>query len=538
MHPLIVSGIISFFANLLIGSFVYWHNPKDRKHVFFFLFSLTVSGWSVGSFLENVIPDKALALTALRCSYLFGIWLPPIYLHFSYSLVRPERLHDRILKIAYGCSFLLTLIAFSPLFIRDLKALQTVPYPFFITAPGPLYYVFFLFFAIAVSEVLRTTLREMKVSSGQRYLQYKYLTVANAIAIAAGFEYFSRVFGLIKSPPFDDYILVLYLVVLAYAIVRHRLMDITVVIRRSLVYSILVAIITAIYLVIVMASERLLQGFVGYRSVFGSLLAALIIALGFNPVRNAVQRWVDRLFFGGSQEALAQENERLRDELTRSERLKSIALLAGGLAHEIKNPLAAMKTFIQYLPERHRDEAFIATCHRIVGQEIEKIQSIASNLLAFAKPETLRQEAVSLAKIAEEVLELLHRELLDRHIQARSDIEPGLTVQADRVRVKQALLNLCLNSIQAMESGGVLEIAARAEHSSILLTVHDTGQGIAPANLPRVFDPFFTTKSDGTGLGLSVVHSIVKQHGGAVRITSEPSRGTTVTLELPIRQTA
>lgn len=233
MPPLIISGAISFVANLLIGLFVYFKNPRSRLNAFFALFSLMVSGWSVGSFLENVIPDRRLALAVLRTNYLFAVWLPAFYIHFVYSFSTITPLRRQVLRIAYAVSAVLTTVLYTPLFIRDLRVLQSQPYQFLISSPGPIYYVFFAYFGVATCEVLRATLREAKLNSGHRRLQFRYLTIANAIAIAAGFEYFFRVFGLLKSPPWDDYILVVYLLLLAYAMVRHQLMDIGIAVTRT-----------------------------------------------------------------------------------------------------------------------------------------------------------------------------------------------------------------------------------------------------------------------------------------------------------------
>lgn len=239
MPPLIISGAISFVANLLIGLFVYFKNPRSRLNAFFALFSLMVSGWSVGSFLENVIPDRSLALTVLRTNYLFAVWLPAFYVHFVYSFSTITPVRRQVLRIAYAVSAALTAVLYTPLFIRDLRVLQSQPYQFLISSPGPIYYVFFAYFGVSTCEVLRTTLREAKLNSGRRRLQFRYLTVANAIAIAAGFEYFFRVFGFLKSPPWDDYILVIYLLVLAYAMARHHLMDIRLAVARSVIFVLL-----------------------------------------------------------------------------------------------------------------------------------------------------------------------------------------------------------------------------------------------------------------------------------------------------------
>ncbi len=386
MHPLVISGLISCIVNLLIGAFVFTCNPRRWVNRLFALFSLTVSGWSVGSFLENVIPDKGIALNVLRLNYLFGIWLPAVYLHFAYTITRLTPARSRILRIAYGCALVLSTVSYTPLFIRDVRLIQQEPYPFVISAPGPMYYLFFTFFAIAVTEVLRVISQQLRISEGFRRLQMSYLVFANAIAIAAGFEYFSRVFGLFHSPPIDDYILVMYFLVLAYAIIKHRLMDIRVIIRRSLIFSILVTILTVGYFVLVYAGEWLLRMSFGYHSIGLSLVAFALMALVFQPLKVGIQRAVERCFFRAPHEELIKRMERLEQEVRKTDQMKAVAILAAGLAHEIKNPLTAIKTFTEFLPTRHTDAEFREKFHRIVGKEVTKIDQIVRHLLDFAKP--------------------------------------------------------------------------------------------------------------------------------------------------------
>ncbi len=368
------------------------------------------------------------------------------------------------------------------------------------------------------------------------YNRLKYCCIALIVYSLGALDYLPK-FG-IPYYPLGFATNAFFVSIVAYAILVHQLLDINVVIRKGLVYSILVTFITATYLVIVVFAEKLLQGVMGYRSIFSTLVAAFVIALGFIPVKNAIQRWVDRLFFGGSQEKLAEENDRLRQEVAQSERLKSVAILAAGLAHEIKNPLTAIKTFTEFLPEKHQDPEFIAKFHRIVGKEVERIHDTVQNLLTFAKPEAWKREPVALADVIQETIALLSNDCLKRQIKTEVTVDPLLRVIGDRTKLKQAVLNLCLNSLEAMEQGGDLHITTWQRNGHAVLEVRDTGLGIAKKDLAHIFDPFFTTKEMGTGLGLAVVHGIVKDHHGKIHIDSEAGRGTTVRMELPVSRTS
>ena len=520
---------LTTLAGIVLGFFVLYKNPRSRVNVTWALTSFAVAIWALEAwgFFE---PNYKSALLVWRITNYAALCIPVFFTHFCLALVN-KPLKESTLGIA-GYGFVVGMAGFflTPWFIPSLS--PKLIFPNYVN-PGPLYIAFTFQFFILVFYSHWLLFRHLPGESRERQNQIRYVALGTIIGYACGSTTFLMVYD-IPFNPLPSLFTALYAGFVTYAIVKHRLMDITIVIRKGLVYSILVALIAATYLVIVLLIERLLQGAIGYRSVAGTVVAAFVIALGFTPVRNAIQRWVDQVFFGGSEEALALENERLRQELTRSERLKAVALLASGLAHEVKNPLAAIKTFTDYLPEKQHDPEFLKKYQRIVSQELDKMQAIVTNLLTFAKPKPLQRTSVPLAELIQETLALLNGDCLKRRITIEVSADPLVHVRGDRTHLKQVLLNLCLNSLEAMEQGGTLRLSASRNGRHALLTVEDTGGGVASKDLPYVLDPFFTTKSTGTGLGLSVVHGIVKEHGGRIQNNSRPGQGTCVTVELPM----
>ncbi|MDP3722264.1 MAG: ATP-binding protein, partial [Candidatus Omnitrophota bacterium] len=209
------------------------------------------------------------------------------------------------------------------------------------------------------------------------------------------------------------------------------------------------------------------------------------------------------------------------------------ATFAAGMAHEIKNPLTAIKTFTEFLEEHHTDPAFRAKFQKIVGREVERINLTVQQLLDFAKPIPSKLVPVEVHQVLDETLEFLSSELVQRQVAVDRRYEAAGSVLGDPQQLKQVFLNLFLNSLQAMNGHGRLEIQTVLQGAEFLVMIADNGVGIASDDLPRIFEPFFTTKSTGTGLGLSVVHGIVKEHGGSIAIDSAVGRGTTVRITLP-----
>jgi signal transduction histidine kinase len=340
--------------------------------------------------------------------------------------------------------------------------------------------------------------------------------------------------------PVANFLIVGYTIIITYAIIRHRLMDINIVIQKSFIYSILIALITATYFVFVFLAERFFQGMVGYTSLIMSILYAFVIALFFNPVKNKIQHLADRIFLGKDPLQIARENELLRQELERSEHLKAVATLASGMAHEIKNPLTAIKTFSEYLPQKYQDPQFLNKFSHLVTEQVDKIDNLVHQLLDFAKPANLHLEQTDIHKLLDETLDLLSSDLLKHRIKLIKDYSDSKLISViDANQIKQVFLNLFLNAIEAMTSGGTLSIKTESNHSNqdkITVIIADTGIGIADKDLPHIFEPFYSTKKEGTGLGLSIVYNIIKEHKGTIRAESKVNEGTKFIIELPRTQ--
>jgi signal transduction histidine kinase len=234
----------------------------------------------------------------------------------------------------------------------------------------------------------------------------------------------------------------------------------------------------------------------------------------------------------------------LEHEKQRAERLASFGALASGVAHEIKNPLVAIRTFAELLPERFADVDFRDDFSKVVVREIDRIDSLVARLRGIASAPQQQTGAVDVRQPMAETLKLLRGQLEQSRTTVRYAIEddaPLVTIEDDQL--KQLFLNILQNSLEAMGHAGELSIrVARAQTpgaSWILIEISDSGPGMPEAVKAHVFDPFFTTKPTGSGLGLAICRSIVDAHRGAIRAENNSgSTGTTITVELPAADTA
>lgn len=234
-----------------------------------------------------------------------------------------------------------------------------------------------------------------------------------------------------------------------------------------------------------------------------------------------------------------EEVRRTQAQLVQSAKLAAIGELAANVAHEINNPLTGILMNVSLALEAAADapEAPAATELQVIQDEALRAREIVRNLLDFARQTATRQEPVDLNAILDQTLALVSRYLESNRVRVRCDFAPHLPpVSADANQLKQVLLNLINNAIQAMPEGGELSLVTAYDRNAVAVRVSDTGIGIPPEHLGRVFEPFFSTKEDvkGTGLGLSVSHGIIAQHGGTIGVSSEVGRGTTFRVALPV----
>ncbi|MBC8418750.1 MAG: PAS domain-containing protein [Desulfobacterales bacterium] len=226
----------------------------------------------------------------------------------------------------------------------------------------------------------------------------------------------------------------------------------------------------------------------------------------------------------------------LKKEIARSQRLASIGRLAAGVAHEIRNPLSSIKGFATYFKERYREIPEDQKTAEIMIQEVERLNRVIGQLLEFARPMSIQKRPVSLSDEISASLKMVEGDAQGKGININFKRDPGKgDVWIDPDRIKQVLLNLYLNAIEAMGSGGTLSVELVQDDASgrLQIRVSDTGTGIKDEDLPHLFDPYFTTKPSGTGLGLAIVHNIIESHGGEVSVESRYGEGTTVTIRLP-----
>jgi signal transduction histidine kinase len=271
-----------------------------------------------------------------------------------------------------------------------------------------------------------------------------------------------------------------------------------------------------------------------------------------HPVADQARGFVGVMLVARNVGALSQ----LQTMLRYSRKLASLNRLLAGVAHEVKNPLNAMTIHLELLRQKLGRRAAMPVgaatgagpasgpppapadglmSHvSIIGEEIRRLDHVVQGFLRFSRPEELQLEPVPVAALLQDIVDVVRPQAEQEGIAVEMEANSRVAIQVDRAMVRQALLNLALNAIEAMPSGGTLALRGRSvEDQQVQIDVVDTGIGIKPEHLGRVFDLYFTTREQGSGLGLSMVYRTVQLHDGTIEVESSPGHGATFRVRLP-----
>lgn len=528
-----ISGI------LIVATYVpvlYFVVIKGRTQItkFFALHIFAIALWGMMCAVVGFIKNPDLAFTIWRIGTSLVPFMPVFLLHVVHLMCKEQS--KLFLYFAYvQAIFFSYLTAIGKMH----SSVQFMFNSFYYVKAGSFYLEYFILWLLMITIAHLKLIGFYKTTYPQQKRQILILLLGVPIGFGGGSMNFLPGFG-INIFPFGNLFLVpIYGLILTYAVLKHQLLNIGVVLKKSAVYSILITLISLFYLLTVLLLEKLAQGVFRYSSLMFSICTAFGLGLIFVPLRHRIQNFVDRYFFKGTQEEIALQNEQLRQEIADSDKYKTLSTLASGVAHEIKNPLTAMKTFCEYLPHKLEDKEFLKNFSRIVGREVDRIDGMVHELLDYSKPAPLALKDTDINKLITDTLDILNSKFLAQHIIITCTLNPKpCTLKIDPNRIKQALLNLFLNAIDAIPNGGQLTVASlvsrRSSLDTFVIEITDTGSGIPPEDLKHIFDPFFSRKDNGTGLGLAIVQGIVEQHKGRIKIESKVGVGTEVKLEFPV----
>ncbi len=521
----VIHGINAVTA-LTAASIIFF--SKSRKPILLGhgWFSLLLFLYTFPYFLWGIQTQREYALLFLQLLLYAVCFIHIAYFHYAVLLTDSIKKNIFFLIFGYLISFVLAWMNYIWLFL-DLNHVRARG-PFLFWAHGTAYLASLIvvqcLYVLWAWLILWKSSRDITAPRNINLKSYLIIGVAGWIG---GLSNWILFWDSIFIPPIGNLGVMLLTVGTFYLIFKHDFLELSQAVKKTFVYALLTLIVTMIYAIFILAGERISSHYFGYHSLTITLLSGMTITLLFNPIRSLLNRFVDRVIFGKDIAKLSIENLKMHSELQKQDQLRAVATLASGMAHEIKNPLAAIRTFTEYLPKKYDDPDFRNKFQKVILSEVGRIDGIVKQLLDFSKPQTPKLESIEIASLLEETLDPLNNTFLSRKIELIIDLAGAAKISGDKNQLKQVFLNLFLNAIQAMPEGGRLTVSCAANDGlKLLVSVSDTGHGIPKEHLLHIFEPFYTTKEFGTGLGLSIVKEIVTSHKGNISVKSEPGIGT------------
>jgi two-component system, NtrC family, sensor histidine kinase HydH len=230
------------------------------------------------------------------------------------------------------------------------------------------------------------------------------------------------------------------------------------------------------------------------------------------------------------------ELEATRERLISEEKLSAVGRFATSIAHEIRNPVAMITSALSTANQLSADGSEREEMFGIAAREAKRLEKLTKDFLTYARPRTPQPSAVSVLDILEHIVELTRMHAAGRRIEVSYEINGSMLATIDQSQIEGALVNLCLNAVDATPNGGRIEVRSRADRNRLLLEVQNSGPKIALDNLGQVFEPFFTTKPGGTGLGLAIARAAAVAHGGDLYVSKNEDGMVVFTLELSASQ--
>jgi two-component system, NtrC family, sensor histidine kinase HydH len=269
---------------------------------------------------------------------------------------------------------------------------------------------------------------------------------------------------------------------------------------------------------------------------YAEIAMYLIIAVLGGYLSQVQRKTRERLEKAGTQlkDAYQKLNETF-DQLRHADRLASLGQLSAGIAHEIRNPLGSIQGAVDILAQDLSPTDPKSEFAQIAKKEVSRLERLTGEILQFSKPAPPRQLPIDWREIVDAACRLCSDQARRQKVDIVKSTGPqDGTIIVDAEQVKQVLINILINAIQAQPGGGKIEIGGNIERSELVISVKDNGSGVKPEQLDRIFDPFFTTRHEGTGLGLSISFQLVKNNGGKIWATSNPGKGSCFYISFPL----
>lgn len=518
-----ISALINAVASTIIGIFVFLHDRKETVNKTFAAFSFSVAAWSYGYFLWQISGTHQEALFWVRMLMVGMILIPPTFFHFILAFLEENKIKGKSIAVAYLVFGAFLLFTFNPWMVRGVAPKLVFK---FWPEPGVMFDVLLAAWLIYIAYTLSILFKAYSGASGIKKLQIKYVFAGMFFGFLGGITNYFLWYD-IPVLPIGNSLVILFVIAVGYAAVKHRLFDIKVIVTEILIFTIWVFLITKVFL------ASALQG----RLEDGGLLA-LMIVFGILLIRSVLKEVNQRERL----EKLSEDLEEANEELKRTEKLKTEFFSFA--AHQVKSPMAVIKGYATLIADGMLAGAPVDEIARKIGTAASRTLAMVNNLLDMRKIEEGRMvysfeeaDVVAPIRVIVDDLEMLAK---DKGLEMIFEASRGeIIMNMDVQKFMQVIQNLIDNAIKYTDVGWI-KVRVEENDSKVLFTVSDSGRGISKEFASKMFeqfarDPALAQDTKGTGLGLFIAKQIVEAHSGRIWASSEgEGSGSTFSVEIPL----
>lgn len=528
MEFYIYSGILNAVIAAVLGLVVIFNNWREKINQTYFMLAIATSWWAVNYSLWLASDNAGSALFWIRMASLGSLFIPIFYFHWVLELLKKNKKHQIVLMLAYTASIIVTIFTFSPMFVADVG--QKMFFRFWPT-PGIIYDFYLLvIYCGLVAHSLLLLAREYFASSGERRGQIAYVILGSLIGFGGGAANFFLWYDIL-IPPYTNFLVALYPIILAYATLRYHLFNIKLIATELLVFIIWITIFFE-FLSADTFADRLLEG----------AILAFTVAFGVLIIRSVLKEVRQKEELAKLSQELAAANEHLKE----LDKLKSDFVSIA--SHQLRSPLTAIKGYSSMVLEGSMGKVSKQAQGAVdkIFQSAERLTAFVNELLDISRIERGKMEynfeEADFVAIAQSVCEELKMvaEKKGLKLECHGARLGAVQLKLDQNKIRQVVQNLLDNAIKYTPRGRI-DVRLARQDGNIELTITDTGVGIAADDIDQLFDKFSRAKGiikvdgTGTGLGLYVAREIARGHGGDVFVASAgKGEGSTFTLRLPV----
>ncbi|MCA9405411.1 MAG: hypothetical protein KC684_02655 [Candidatus Omnitrophica bacterium] len=545
LNPINLFSVSSFFTAVTFFPLAFLLLSKGTKAVKYFgLHCLAVALWGAGAFVLGISTSPEFSANAFRFIFCPVLFISVFSAH-CFLLMSNNKYTKYILPPIYLQAIFFCIISIRGEMTEQFQIISNSHYWF----KGSPYYLYAFLIWITIVGITHTILLwHYIISHPDKKRQLIFLVIAIPVGFGGGATNFFYGIG-IDVYPYGNCLVPFYSLLVGYAILQHQLFDITYVLRKGLAYFLLIITICGLYFMTIMLCRPIIESLVGSQTIFSGLLAALILGLIYAPMRLRIEQFIDATIFQGYRKEVERQKQLIEEELVRSEKFKMVSTITRGIIYEMRNPLTSIKTRGLLIPEKTQDKEFLLKSCDVIERQVDRINELLSGLSKFSTSSQIDRTKVDAEDMIQGILKILNHRVNEKSLVVQTSFNhpKDLDLALDAEQFQQAIYNIVINAIDAMEDNGTLTISTsiKKEFDSeksdkpkkinfFTISIEDTGHGIPEDNLKHIFDPFYSPGERKTGLGLSIAHRIITEHGGNITVESELNKGSTFTVWLPI----